>query len=126
MIHCLNKKKYPTRDQSIGESVHYDMNGLGWHISRVLNGFFVRFTGDEYFIEDTFICRVNGADIWIRNTNCLFINDQRFEAFDTFRQIIKNGYTDEIWETIAGIFEDRLNKSTELLPSEMADKSSMN
>ncbi len=50
----------------------------------------VKYFGDKYFSEKWFICEVRSKEIYINNTNCLFIKDTSFDTFYLIREIIKD------------------------------------
>ena len=120
MIYCLSPSDYPTIDKQIEELIYIDENGFEWKIARVKNGFFVKYFGDDYFRESYFNCELpNGKTILINNTNCIFIQDTDFETFAEMRTILKNGYTDDIWETFEEMLEERFLHDLSLLESEI-------
>lgn len=121
MIYCIEEKDYPTKESWRSEELIYkDENDFEWRIARVENGFMVRYFGDKYFKEKWFICEVRGKEIYINNTNCLFIQDTSFDTFYLIREIIKEGFTDDIWETFREMFEERLINDEGTLESEQA------
>jgi len=60
-----------------------------------------------------------GEHILINNTNCIFIQDTDFETFAEVRNVIRIGYTDDIWETFQEMFEERFEHDKGLLESEL-------
>lgn len=120
MIYCFEPKTYPTLKQAIEQVIYLDENGQVWKIARVKNGFFVRYFGDSYFKETYFsVDLTTGEHILIKNTNCVFIESSDFETFELVRNVIKNGYTDEIWETFEDLFRERLEHNKALIQSEI-------
>jgi hypothetical protein len=120
MIYCLNTDLFPNTDQSVEEIIYLDKNDFQWKISRVENGFFVKYLGDPYFIEKYFTCNLTtGEHITINNTNCIFIQDINFETFVEIRNLIKDNYTDDIWEVIQEMFEQRFEHDKSFLESEI-------
>ena len=120
MIYCLSPESYPKSKQIIEEISYRDENDYEWKIARVKNWFYVKYFGEPYFKETYFSCDLkNGEHILINNTNCIFINDTEFETFAEVRNVIKIGYTDEIWETFQEMFEERLEHDIRLLESEI-------
>lgn len=108
MIYCLNPEMYPTTEKIIEEITYRDENNFEWKIARVENGFFVKYFGVDYFKEKYFSCDLStGEHILINNTNCIFIQDNDFETFAEVRNVLKTGYTDEIWEVFQEMFEER-------------------
>lgn len=122
MIYCLKPEMYPPPELILEEISYQDENGFEWKIARVVSGFFVKYFGEPYFREAYFCCDLKSGDhILINNTNCIFIQDIDFETFAEVRNVIKTGYTDEIWETFQEMFEERFERDKGLLESEMVD-----
>jgi len=122
MIYCLPSKMYPTPELTIEENTYRDENGFEWKIARIQNGFFVKYLGEPYFKDKYFSCDLkSGEHILINNTNCIFIQDSEFETFAEIRNVLKNGYTDEIWEIFQEMFEERFEHDKGILESEMVD-----
>lgn len=120
MIYCVPVELYPSDGLFIEELTYQDENDFEWRIARIQNGFMVRYFGDDYFKYSMFCCQLkDGSMINIKNTNCIFVKDSTFETFCNVRDIIKNGYTDDIWETFEELFTERFNNSEELLESEI-------
>lgn len=120
MIYCFKPELYPTLKQTIEQVIYLDENGQVWKIARVKNGFFVRYFGDSYFKETYFSIDIKtGEHILIKNTNCVFIESPDFETFELVRNVIKNGYTDEIWDTFEEMLQERLERDKRLLESEI-------
>lgn len=120
MIYCIPIEMYPKEGQFIEELSYIDENDFEWKISRVKNGFMVRYFGEPYFKETYFSCELkSGEHILINNTNCIFIKDANFETFAEFRNIIKNGFTDDIWEVFQEMFTERFEHDKGLLASEI-------
>lgn len=119
MIYCLKSEEYPAPAQTIEELSYRDENGFKWKIARVENGFFVKYFGNSYFQEPAFECETSrGEYIRVKNTNCIFIQDTDFETFADVRNVLKTGYTDEIWEVFQEMFEERFERDSRILESE--------
>lgn len=119
MIYCVEKDIYPKEGQFIEEIKYLDENGFEWRIARIQNGFMVQYFGSDYFKQTTFDFKLkNGNPIKIRNTNCIFFKDSSFETFCLVRDILKNGFTDEIWEIFEELFQERFNLDDGILESE--------
>jgi hypothetical protein len=122
LIYCLDPQMMPTSDEAIEEIIYSDMNDFQWKISRTELGFFIKFLSDPYFMENRFdVFLTNGDNIWIKNTNCIFIEDTDFQTFLEIREKIKNNYTDDIWEYIEDMFQDRFWDDETILDSESND-----
>ena len=120
MIYCVPIEQYPKEGMFIEELSYKDENDFEWKIARIENGFMVRYFGDEYFKENTFECELsNGEWVRVKNTNCIFFQDVDFETFCEVRNIIKIGYTDDIWETFEELFTERFEHDRGMLESEM-------
>lgn len=120
MIYAIPIEKYPKEGQFIEELKYHDENDFEWRLARVMNGVMIRYFGDSYFKENTFECELNtGETIRVKNTNCIFVQDETFDTFFNIRNILKTGYTDDIWETLEELFTERLNQDKGLLESEL-------
>ena len=122
MLYCLDPTTaYPKAGQFLEEIKYKDENDFEWRVARVKNGFFVRYYGDAYFKESTFDCETKrGERIRVPNTGCIFFATTDFDTFYHIREIVKSGYTDDIWETFTELFTERFNHSTGLLESEIS------
>lgn len=119
MIYCIPSKDYPNKEQFIEELEYKDENDFIWKIARIENGFIIKYFGDEYFKDNTFECELlSGNWISINNTNCIFFKDADFDAFCEMRDILKNGYTDDIWDTLNDFFTERFNQNEDILECE--------
>jgi len=120
MIYCVKPDLYPTPEHAIEELSYQDENSQEWRIARVDNGFFVKYFGEPYFKETYFSCELeSGEHIMINNTNCILIKDTDFDTFAEVRNVIKIGYTDDIWETFEEMFTERFEHDKGLLESEL-------
>ena len=119
MIYCIPIENYPDKNQVVEEIIYKDENQLEWRIARVKNGFIVKYFGHQYFKENRFnIETENGKSFQINNTNCIFFNDTTLDGFMHVRNILKKGYTDDIWETFENLFTLRFNLDSGILDSE--------
>jgi hypothetical protein len=120
MIYCLEPELYPKEGRYFEESVYKDENEFEWRIARVENGFFLRYFGDNYFSPEKFVIDIEGEElIKIKNTKCIFVQDANFETFYHFRNFLKNGWTDEIWEFFGDLFNERFENNKDILKSEI-------
>ncbi len=120
MIYCVPIDNYPKEGQFIEEISYRDENDFEWRIARIQNGFMVRYFGNDYFKENTFECTLStGECVRVKNTNCLFFQDTDFETFAEVRNVLKNGFTDEIWETFEELFTERFEHDKGMLASEI-------
>jgi hypothetical protein len=120
MIYCLNPNLYPKEEQVVEEIIYKDENEFEWRIVRVQNGFFVKYFGDPYFSDSVFACEnKHGQTRNVKNTNCIFVQNTDFETFAEVRDIIKLGFTDDIWETFREMFDERIKNQDSLLESEI-------
>lgn len=125
MIYCIPPENYPKQGFFIEEFSYRDENDFEWKIARVENGFIVKYFGDDYFKDKYFSCELkNGSWVTINNTNCIFFKDESFDAFYEMRNILKNGYTDDIWETFEELFTERFEHSSDFLECERMTKNS--
>lgn len=119
MIYSTDITNFPSEKQYIECHSYKDENRFEWKIARVQNGFFVAYFGDSYFKDKYLDLDVNGIQMLITNTGCFFVNDTSFETFYEFREILKNGYTDDIWDSIADLLSERLSHDARLTDSEI-------
>jgi hypothetical protein len=121
MIYCVEPSICPDAPESYIEEITYqDENDFEWRIARVQNGFFVRYWGHPYFMEPSFICQLpTGEEIRLRNTGCLFIQDTSLETFSEIRNMLKTGFTDEVWETFEEMLIERLMHDPRITVAEM-------
>ncbi len=120
MIYCLAPELYPDKDKYIEELTYRDKNDFEWRIARIKDGFMVKFCGDMYFKDTTFNGVLSTGKIFqIKNTNCIFFQNNDFEIFCDVRDVITGGWTDDIWELMTEFFAERLNVNNELIESEI-------
>lgn len=120
MIYCIPPSAYPKEGQAIEEIVYKDENEFEWRIARVVNGFIVRYFGPPYFKENLFICELqSGETFFVKNTNCIFFKTTDFETFCDVRDVIKSGYTDDIWSAMQEFFMERFEHDKGMLESEI-------
>jgi len=120
MVYCLPIEDYSRKDNFIEELKYEDKNDFEWVIGRLQNGFMVKYLGDDYFKEEIFYCEVsNGESIKIKNTGCLFFNSNDFELFCDIRDIIKIGWTDDIWGTFQELLVMRFEGDRSILECEI-------
>jgi hypothetical protein len=109
MIWSIDISLFPAGEATMECHTYQDENNFEWKVTRVENGFFVAYFGDPYFMESTFSLEVSeGKYIRIRNTGCFFVESTDFDVFYDFRNILKAGYTDEIWDAIEEFLTERL------------------
>ncbi|MES3018191.1 MAG: hypothetical protein V4721_10450 [Bacteroidota bacterium] len=122
MIYAIPNDNYPKTDQFTEEIIYKDENDFEWRIARIVNGFIVKYFGDVYFSPTTFECELKtGKTVRIKNTLCIFFKETDFDTFYHVREVIKKGYTDDIWDTFEELFTDRLNENKDVLESEVID-----
>lgn len=120
MIYCIEIDLYPKEGQYIEEISYLDENNFEWRICRIENGFMVKYFGDDYFRESVFDIELsNGKNFRIKNTNCIFFKDSNFDTFCNVRDILKNGFTDEIWEAFESCFKVRFEINDGFIESEI-------
>lgn len=111
MIYIAPKKSFPKPNQHIECHSYKDENGFEWKMARVLNGFFVAYFGDAYFMPNKFSIKLgkqmNAPYTTAINTGCIFIKDTSFDTYCHLRNILRNGYTDDIWESIEELLQER-------------------
>lgn len=118
----VDKSLFPTSEQAVEELSYKDENEFTWKLSRVQNGFFITFTGDPHFMNSRFVIELDDGNlIMVNNTNCIFVSTTDFEVFVHFRDILKNGYTDDIWDSIEEFLLERFSHDPSLLESEIVE-----
>jgi hypothetical protein len=119
MIYAIKPEHYPEPEQRLEELTYKDENDFEWRISRINNGFIVKYFGDSYFKEKFFCCQLKSDQIVrVNNTNCIFFQDASFETFCIVRDILKNGFTDDIWECFEEFFTERFEHDKGMIESE--------
>lgn len=119
MIYSTPIERFPNSDQCQECHTYQDENSFDWKIARVQNGFFVAYFGDPYFKDKYFDLEVNGKSKLLLNSGCFFIQDTDFDTFYEFRNILKKGWTDDIWESIGEFLSERLSLDDGLQECEM-------
>lgn len=120
MIYALWPDAYPKDNQFIEEHSYRDENDFEWRICRVNNGFFVKYFGDSYFKEKFFCCTTSKDKLHkVNNTNCIFFQDASFDTFCDMRNILMNGFTDDIWDSIIEFFTERFEHDPGIVESEI-------
>lgn len=119
MIYSFEIKDFPKSGQYTERLTYKDENDCEWVIARVENGFFVAYFGHEYFKEKYFSLEVHGESLMIVNTGCFFVQNTDFDAFYDFREILTNGFTDDIWEAIGDFITERLKQDSGLVACEI-------
>lgn len=111
MIFSTLLTDFPTPDLYLECFSYKDQNEFEWKIARVKNGFFVAYFGDSYFKNKTFELSYDAITHFINNTGCFFIESMDFDVFYNVRNVLKSGYTDDIWEIIEEMIKDRVELS---------------
>lgn len=119
MIYSMPIEKFPNTEQYQECHTYQDENDFDWKIARVQNGFFVAYFGDPYFKDKYFDLEVNGKSKLLLNSGCFFIQDTDFDTFYEFRTILKEGWTDDIWESIGEFLSERLENDDGLMECEV-------
>ncbi len=118
MIFSAEKKDFPTDSMSTEINSYNDQNDFEWKIAMVKNGFFIGYFGDEYFLESKFEITDNLDTHLLKNTGCFFIESLDFEVFCEFRNILKEGFTDDIWDSIQEFIQLRFDLTGILMTCE--------
>lgn len=119
MIYSTEIEKFPNKEQYLECHSYQDENDLEWKIAMVENGFFVAYFGDSYFKDTHFDLSVNGKGLLLLNSGCFFIKNSDFDTFYEFRNILKNGFTDDIWDSIGELLTERLIQDDGLMKCEI-------
>jgi hypothetical protein len=119
MIYCVPPELYPKQGMFIEEISYKDENDFEWKIARIENGFMVKYFGDSHFMESSFeVEDIEGNYLQVKNTNCIFFSSTDFDTFCEVRDILKSGYTDDIWECFEDLFVERFKTDGSILESE--------
>lgn len=124
MIYSTEIDNFPASNKSLECHTYKDENSFEWKIARVENGFFLAYFGDPYFKEKYFLLEIKDENIMILNSGCFFIQNTdfdvfcNFDIFYNFRTLLKEGWTDDIWESIGNYIKERLIKDPELTECE--------
>lgn len=122
MIYSTEIEKFPNEEQYLECHSYQDEDNFEWKIARVQNGFFVAYFGDPYFKDKYFDFDQIGETkerLLLNNTGCFFIQNTEFETFYEFRTILKEGWTDDIWDSIGEFLAERLNHDSGLMECEI-------
>lgn len=118
MIYAVEKEDKV--HENIESFVYQDRSGLSWHVQRTEVGLYISYLGPKNLIPRYFECKVNGNVLLIRNTNFIHIRDTDFETFFKIRNIIIDGFIDQIWSVFASFFTSRLKLNPVILQTEMS------
>ena len=119
MIYSITEDKFPNEDQYIECHSYQDENNFEWRIARIKNGFMIGYFGDQYFKDKHFPIETPDNRFLILNTGFFFVSNTEFETFYQFREILKTGYTDDIWESITDFLTERLTHDPGLMECEI-------
>lgn len=121
MLYFVSKDAYPTSEADLKEELSLlDKNGLEWRMLGTPNGFYVRYIGREYFAEESFAFFLeSGEKVMVKNTQCLFVKNKSTATFSSYRRVIEQHYTDDIWEFFEEVLGARLAVNPELMESEI-------
>lgn len=126
MIYFVDQELFPKVQSETQEGIefatHQDLNDFDWLFGRVLNGFFIKYCGDEHFVSDTMSVMVEEKVLYLlKNTRCIFVANEEFDTYATIREVILTNWTDDIWDFIKQLFEVRFEHEEGLLKSEITD-----
>lgn len=116
MIYAVNIEQ---KGENLESVIYKDKSGLSWHVQRTEVGLFVSCLSPKSLIPKNFECKVNKKLVFIRNTNCIFIEATDLETFCHIRNIIKDGYINQIWDVFTSFFTSRLKMNPIILQTEM-------
>ena len=124
MFYSVDISSFPLGNEII--NTYRDQNDLEWKIATVDDGIYIGYFGDEHF-KDTYLeVKFLNTNAILTNTGCFFIgkkdlkdDDQMFEVFVENRDMIKENYTDDIWEMISQEVSDRISKTGIILDCEL-------
>lgn len=122
MIYSIEIEKFPKKKQCKELISYLDENNEEWKIGIVENGFFVGYFGDPYFKDKYFDLTINKEHKLLMNSGCFWVQDLEFDTFYNFREILKNGFTDDIWEIIGELITERLMNDPGLTECEIVNK----
>ena len=108
MIFSTEKDQFPNKDQYEECTSYLDENEFEWKIAVTKKGFYLAYFGDSYFQDTNFSLEIKGKHMLVRNTGCFFFDTKDHDTFYRIRLVVVNGFTDDIWETIGELLEERL------------------
>ena len=119
MIYSTEIEKFPNEEQYLECHSYLDENDFEWKIARVQNGFFVAYFGDPYFKDKYFDLEIKGKGKLLLNSGCFFVQNEDFDVFYEFRTILKEGCTDDVWDSIGEFLTERLTHDDGLMECEI-------
>lgn len=119
MIYSTEIEKFPNEEQYLECHSYQDENDFEWKIARVQNGFFVAYFGDPYFKDKYFDLEIKGKGKLLLNSGCFFVQNEDFDVFYEFRTILKEGCTDDVWDSIGEFLTERLTHDDGLMECEI-------
>ena len=120
MIYVIPISAYPKkRSLYIEKSNYIDLSNNSWTITRVYNGFFVRFWGDIPESYKIYACDYGlFKKANITNTGLLFVENDSFDTFCDMRDVIINNNTETIFDVFIHLLSLRLTLENSLLDCE--------
>ncbi len=122
MIYSTEIEEFPSDEQHLECHTYKDENDFDWKIARVQNGFFLAYFGDVYFKDKYFDLEVNNEHVLLLNSGCFFIQSSEFDVFYEFRTILKEGWTDDIWDSVGEFLAERLSQNDGLMKCEIVER----
>ena len=95
-----------------------DQNEWRWRMENYGSILVLSFHGDSHFFENLISVTTDDKHFMVRNTNRIVFTGVDADDYFELRDLIINGYTDEVWEAIEVKLYQRLNKEPKLLQSE--------
>lgn len=122
MIYSIEIEKFPEKGQYTECTSYSDENGYEWKIAVVESGFFFAYFGGSYFKDTYFSTNPNGKHVLLMNSGCFYFDTKDHEVFYHLRSTVQNGWTDDIWETISELLEERLEHDPGLTECEIVKR----
>lgn len=114
MIYSIAKSAFP---KSISASIR-DLNDFPWDVAQNEKGFYIQFKGPLFF-QDTYLTAQGSMGHHTINNTGTFFFPKGYQDFLQIKYLITANFTDEIWEYLESIFEERLKDNCTLLPAEI-------
>jgi len=119
MLYFINWDHEVEKEEILAQIIHSDKCDVHWQFLNSNNAFYIKFLGPSAFSEKYFTVKVNEKTLSIRNTNHMMYKPGDFEVYYTFRGLVLNGYTEDVWRFVEDLLINRLNKDTHILTSEL-------
>ena len=121
MIYSMPIEDFPQEGQYHCCYSHNDMNRQEWKIAIVPNGFILGYFGKEYLKQNNLLILFEGEpeSKLINNTGCFFWQTKDLDVYSSIRDILRNGFTDDVYQMIKECLAERLLNDPGLVECEI-------